>query len=256
MNIIIIEDELLTAQDLDEMILAYLPNATILKRIVSIKTALDFFTKNTQKIDLIFSDIQLQDGLCFEIYAKIKITCPIIFCTAYDEFALEAFKVNGIDYLLKPFSQKTIETSLSKFLSLTGKKDQNYEIESYANRILQTIQSFSNLQHKAILVSYKDTFIPISANEIVLIYVQNSLTHILASDKKIYSVPQTLEELELKFGLQFFRANRQFLVNKNHIKDIAHSFARKMTIRLTVDFPEPIIVSKLRVSALMEWMER
>ena len=114
MKIVIIEDEKLTADDLADTILKVSPGVQIVARLSSVKDAIIWFRKNKQP-DLIFSDIQLGDGLCFEIFRKQSVTTPVIFCTAFDEYALAAFKANGIDYILKPYDEQTIASALTRY---------------------------------------------------------------------------------------------------------------------------------------------
>ncbi|HBX51790.1 MAG: DNA-binding response regulator [Bacteroidetes bacterium RIFOXYA12_FULL_35_11] len=251
MKIVIIEDELLTAEDLKNTILDIEPDARVIAILSSIKEAVFYFQKN-ERPDLIFSDIQLGDGLSFEIFKEIPITTPVIFCTAYDEYALTAFKANGIDYILKPYNKKTIGDALVKYNQLKNNFSNNRaQYESILNL-------FDNLQTKkkqvSVLVNYKDKIVPIRINEIALFYIESEVTHLITFDQKQYSVNKTIEELEKVVGEDFFRTNRQFLINRKTIKDASQYFARKLSLSLIIPFKEQIMVSKEKSKDFLNWL--
>src|SRR3989339_245967 len=174
MKIVIIEDELLTAEDLKNTILDIEPDARVIAILSSIKEAVFYFQKN-ERPDLIFSDIQLGDGLSFEIFKEIPITTPVIFCTAYDEYALQAFKANGIDYILKPFDEKAVRTALGKFVKL---KDPGPDLQ----------KQIRQAPHSSLLVYQRDKIFPIRLCDVALIYVENEITHLLTFEKKIFTI--------------------------------------------------------------------
>lgn len=251
MKIVIIEDELLTAEDLKNTILDIETDAQVIAILSSVKEAVLYFQKN-ENPDLIFSDIQLGDGLSFEIFKEISITTPIIFCTAYDEYALTAFKANGIDYILKPYNKKTISDALVKFNQLKN----NFSINRSQYESILTL--FDNLQSKktqvSVLVNYKDKIVPVRINEIALFYIEFEVTHLITFEQKQYSINKTIEELEKVVGEEFFRTNRQFLINRKSIKDASQYFARKLSISLIIPFKEQIIVSKEKTKDFLKWL--
>ncbi len=172
MKIAIIEDEKLTAEDLAETIFKVDANAQIVASLYSVKEAILYFSKN-EKPDLIFSDIQLGDGLSFEIFKAVPVSTPVIFCTAYDEYALTAFKANGIDYILKPFTKKTIAEALNRYKELKDNFSRSipgYEIISglFENRKSQ--------QDASVLVYIRDKILPIKINDIALFYIENKIS--------------------------------------------------------------------------------
>jgi len=215
MRILIIEDEKITANDLEFCIQEVRPNFSVVKKLTSVKSAVSFL-KTNPSIDLIFSDIQLTDGLSFEIYV------PVIFCTAYDEYALNAFEANGIAYLLKPFSTETIEAAIVKFEKLTQQKDDKL------SKLVQYMEQ-SNQQNisPTILVYQGEKIIPIKFKDIALIHLKNGLVQLHTFDKQIYFASETLDELDNIKPLGFFRANRQCIVNKKAIKNAAKYFNRR-----------------------------
>jgi len=250
MKIVIIEDEKLTADDLAETILKVVPDAKIISVLHSVSTAISWFLKNEDP-DLIFSDIQLGDGLSFEIFKKISTTVPVIFCTAYDEYALKAFDANGIDYILKPFDQSTIEAAFNKYNNLKNKFSEN---SPTLDNIIRLFENKKKHSQSSILVYHKDKIVPIRLEDIALFYIENEITHLITFDQKSYTINKTIEETEKISSVDFFRVNRQFLVNRNTIKEASQYFARKLSLTLTIPFKETITVSKLKVPEFLSWL--
>lgn len=250
MKIVIIEDEIITAKDLKKTIQTIDPNFEIVKLLHSIEEALIFFT-HPQEVDLIFSDIQLGDGLSFEIFRKCNIQVPIIFCTAYNTYYFEAFQSTGIDYILKPFTKKTVEAALGKFNNLRtrflNKKD-DY------NDLLQLLESRITPKRNAIIIRHREKIIPLSNTTIAVLYIENGCTYAYTFDQEKYLVNETLEELETDFAPSFYRANRQFLINRKAIKDVSQFFNRKMVVNLTIPFKQQILVGKMKTSSFIEWL--
>ena len=252
MKIVIIEDEQLTADDLSETILKVSPEVQIIARLSSVKDAVAWFRKYEQP-DLIFSDIQLGDGLCFEIFRKHPVTTPVIFCTAFDEYALTAFKAHGIDYILKPFDEQTIAGALTRYKELERKfLGNNKQIET----ILQLFENRKNQKQGSVLVYHKDKILPIKLQDIALFYLEHEITYIITFRQKTFTISKSLEELEEIAGNSFYRANRQYLVNRKAIKEASQYFARKLSIALSIPFSETITVSKVKVPDFLNWLSR
>lgn len=252
MNIVIIEDEALTVEDLRETLIEIDEQINVIKVLPSAQQAIDFFKKNTIPIQLIFSDIQLQDGLSFQIFKSIAITTPVVFCTAYNEYALHAFDSNGIDYILKPFSTETIEKALNKYKNL--KNSLSKGIDTY-EKVIALLEKQHSPKSRSVLVHHKDKIIPISTDDIAVFYILNEVVHLRTFDGKNYTVSYTMEETENRVGISFFRANRQFLVHRNAVADAAQHFARKMVLHLNIPFEEEIILSKTRVPLFLDWLQ-
>jgi DNA-binding LytR/AlgR family response regulator len=250
MKIVIIEDEELTANDLAGTILKIDKSAKIIAVLTSVKESVSFFRKNSAP-DLIFCDIQLGDGLSFEIFRECTISAPVIFCTAYDEYALKAFKANGIDYILKPFSRKTIEESLEHYNAL---KNSFQNSDSPMERILELFESRKQIKQNTVLVFHRDNIIPVKVDDIALFYIENEITRLVTFSRKHHTINKSLEELEAITGNDFFRANRQFLINRTAIRDASHYFARKLVVTLTLPISEKIIVSKEKVTLFLDWL--
>ncbi len=250
MKIVIIEDEQLTADDLAETILKVSPGVQIIARLSSVKDAVLWFRKNEQP-DLIFSDIQLGDGLCFEIFKKHSITTPVIFCTAFDEYALTAFKANGIDYILKPFDEQTIASALARYKELERKfLGNSLQLE----KILQLFENRNNPMQGSVLVYYKDKILPLNLQEIALFFIEHEITSIITFGQKSFTISKSLEELEEITGKSFYRANRQYLINRKAIKEASQYFARKLSITLSIPFQNTITISKVKVPDFLNWL--
>lgn len=250
MKIVIIEDEELTANDLASTLLKVDKTVEITAVLGSVKESVSYFMENRDP-DLIFSDIQLGDGLSFEIFHRCSITAPVIFCTAYDEYALKAFKVNGIDYILKPFSKQTINDALHRYKAL---KNNFMSASISVEKIHEMFKNQNERKQNTILVYYRENIIPVKIDDIAIFYIENEVTHLLTFARKHYTINKTIEEIESIANDDFFRANRQFLINRNAVKDASRYFARKLTVSLTIPFGEKITISKEKVTSFLDWL--
>jgi DNA-binding LytR/AlgR family response regulator len=250
MKIVIIEDELLTAKDLANTIMSIEPQAIILPFIQSVEAGIAFF-EFTPEIDLIFSDIELGDGLSFDIFKKSPPNTPIIFCTAYQQYALEAFAAQGIDYILKPFNAVHIERTFKKIRMLRSNLSKvTYDFEVLKDQVYQKKEG----ELTSIIIKKGGKFIPIRIEEIALFFIENGNVYAYTFDKKKYVLSQKLDELEIMFP-SFFRSNRQTLLNRAVVKEATKYFHRKLLIRLNIPFKEPVIVGKMKVNAFLKWLQ-
>ncbi len=250
MQIVIIEDEKLTADDLRDTILEVCPEARIVAVIGSVKEAIAWFRLHSVP-DLVFSDIQLGDGTSFEIFKSITQRMPVIFCTAFDEFALHAFKANGIEYILKPFTNSTIAAAIEKYKTLKETFSAN---EGSYKALLPLFESRKSPGHGSLLIYHKDKILPVRMSDIALFYIENEVTHLITSDQKIYTVNKTLEELEKVAGSGFYRANRQYLVNRTSVREASQHFSRKLSLILHIPFKETITISKEKTADFLSWL--
>lgn len=250
MNIVIIEDEKLTAKDLEEVILEVAPMATIDAVLYSVKQAVNYLSKNPAP-DLIFSDIQLGDGLSFEIFDTVAVKTPIVFCTAYDEYALHAFRLNGIDYVLKPFTPDAIQAALDKYKDLSEAFSGGADSVSEIQRLLKEIKPTGST---SILVNHREKIIPIKIADIAIFYIENQATRLLTLDGTAYYLNKTLDQLEQQCGDNFFRANRQFLLNREAISDASHHLSRKFSVHLKIPFEHSITISRDKLKDFLEWL--
>ncbi|HXB94039.1 MAG TPA: LytTR family DNA-binding domain-containing protein [Puia sp.] len=243
MKIVIIEDEPLMAKDLERCIVAAEPTARVVARLSSVGEAIAFLREH-EPPDLLFSDIQLGDGDCFSIFEAYEQTIPVIFCTAYDEYALKAFRAAGIDYILKPFTGKDIAAALAKYKTFTG------AAPSYRELSL----SFGERKLGSVLVFHKEKIVPVDCGDIAFFYVQNEITRLVTFGKQQFIVGKPLEELERTVAGRYYRVNRQFLVNRRAIKDVSHYFGRKLLVNLSIPFDEKVTVGRVKANQFLEWL--
>src|SRR5260221_4122561 len=254
MNIVIIEDESMTSEDMAEIIVGMKEGITISAIISSVKEAISYFTEGP-KVDLIFSDIQLGHGLSLEIFKSVKVQATIIFCTAYDEYALEAIKSNGIEYILKPYSKETIESAINKYNQL--KKHFSPAATDYEKLIQSLARTSPALnQYRSILVYYKDKVMPLKIDDIALFYIDGEVNRLTCFDGRSFIVNQALDELEEIVQDRFFRVNRQYLVNRQAVRDASTYFHRKYVVNLTVVVKEAVIVGKNKSSEFLQWLAK
>lgn len=261
MKIIIIEDEKAAVRNLTSLLNEVKPDAEIIAVSDSISTTIEWFGTHPMP-DLVFMDIHLADGSAFEIFEHVSITCPIIFTTAYDEYALRAFKVNSIDYLLKPIGKDDIKHAFAKLESLVSSdlSDANSPAsrEDELLHLIHSIKKHENYKTHFLIPLKGDKLLPLSTDMIQLFYIKDCQVKAVLTDGTEHSFPQTLDELTdcLNPSL-FFRANRQYLVSREAIKDIDLWFNSRLSINLRYSgITEKILVSKARVAEFKEWFSR
>lgn len=251
MNIIIIEDEIKAAKSLANLILKLRPAAKIVAQLQSIEGAVDYLSENVVP-DLIFMDIQLSDGLSFEIFKSTEIRCPVIFCTAYGEYAMDAIKANGIDYLLKPFSQEDLQSAFEKVESFKNFFQQNAQTD--LGNLLKNIGLDEG--KKSFLVFKQNKYTTVQTEQIAFIYIRNDSSSIMTFQQQEYSIDQSLDQVQsLLSGKQFFRLNRQYLVNFSAIKEVEHYFGRKLFVKLIIPSPVQLLIGKEKATAFLNWLE-
>ncbi len=254
MKILIVEDEQRTALDLQATIREILPDAVFLAILDSVESTVNWLRKNPMP-DLAFFDIQLADGLSFDIFQEVNVICPVVFCTAFDEHALRAFQVNGVDYILKPFDRESVRRAFDKVRTLENffqQRDGN--LETRLSKLLDEARQPS--VKTTFLVAQRDKFLPISVSDIAYFYIENEVTFLHTFDNRRFMLSHTMDELEKMLDSRhFYRANRQYLVNANAITEVEQYFARKLLLKLKTSIKEPIIVSKAKASEFLQWME-
>jgi len=251
MIVIIIEDEAILSNALKEELLELDGTIEIVAQLGSIKETLAYFAQN-EAPDLFFSDIELADGLSFEIFKAIENIAPIIFCTAYNQYALEAFQVYGIDYILKPFDTKSISEALQKYKTLFQNQP-NSAVDFSA--VLQLFEQQKQRQKNSLLIHRGDKITPLSIHEIALASLQNGVVYVHTYQNTRYAVNYNLDRLHTIFGEDFYRVNRQYLIHRKAVQHASQYFARKLTIRPIIKFEDPLIVSKANASDFLRWLE-
>lgn len=248
MRVVIIEDETAAAQNLSAILHKVSPKVEIVATIDTVVDSIDFFNTNTN-IDLVFMDIHLADGASFRIFDSVEVATPIIFTTAYDQYAIEAFKVNSIDYLLKPINEEGVRRAIEKWQRLT-----TIDRTDYASRV-KSIAQEQKAEHQTFLVHFRDKIIPLKSEDIAFLHTFEERVTAYCLNGEKYQVDLTLEALQTKLPSEhFFRANRQFIVSRKSVKDIAVWFGSRLSLNLIIETPERIIVPKARVHDFKSWL--
>ncbi len=249
-RVIIVEDETAAVVNLRSMLAAIEPEAEVVAVLESVEEAVEYFSKDAVA-DVVFMDIHLADGDSFRIFQSVDIDIPIIFTTAYDEYALEAFKVNSIDYLLKPFKEEELRRAIDKLCRLT--KLERDEQRTKRNRMAEEVQTH---EVQTMLLRYKDKIIPVGVDEVAFFYTSSERVTLTTLTGQTYAVDKTLEALGQQLSPHiFFRANRQFIISRAAVKDIVVWFGSRLSLNLVVETPERIIISKARVPEFKQWLQ-
>ncbi|NSL88273.1 response regulator transcription factor [Chitinophaga sp. Mgbs1] len=251
MNAIIIEDEIKAARSLENLILKLRPSVRILAKLQSVEAAIDYLS-HQEMPELIFMDIQLSDGLCFDIFKSVAITCPVIFCTAYGEYTLEAIKANGVDYLLKPFSEDDLKNAFERVESF-----KNFFQQHTGNGLQDVIRKISADEGKTSFLVFKNQkYMTVPTDQIAFIYIKYTSPAIVTLSGEEYSLNQSLDQIQQQLSArQFFRLNRQYLISFSAVKEVEHYFARKLHVRLQVATPEKLLIGKDKTAAFLSWLE-
>lgn len=251
MNILIIEDEIKAAKSLAGLVGKLKPKAKIMAQIQSIEKSVEYLTQNKEP-DLIFMDIQLSDGLCFEIFKTVKIHCPIIFCTAYGEYAMDAIKSNGIDYIVKPFSEDELQDAFEKVDNFKNFFQQN--VQSGLDELLKAVELAEG--KKSFLVFKNNKYLTIPTEQIAFIYIKFKSPCIKTFEEKEYYLDQSLDQIQKQLSdKKFFRLNRQHLINFSAIKEVEHYFDRKLLVKLVIPSPEKLLIGKEKSPIFLQWLE-
>ncbi len=253
MKAIIIEDELMAAETLEQLIGIVAPDIEIIAQLQSVEESIEWFLTHPSP-DLVFMDIHLADGSSFSIFKHVNIPCPIIFTTAYDQYAIQAFDVNSISYLLKPIDKEHLERAIDKFRnigSMQGATDNNSEIIKKLIARINYTSSYKN----TLLIPVKDKLIPLSVKNIAYIYTENKIVTAVSFDNRPTMIDQNLEEINsLLNPHDFYRANRQYIISRKAVQDISLWFNGRLSVNLTIKTPDRILVSRQNVKEFKEWL--
>jgi DNA-binding LytR/AlgR family response regulator len=253
MKVIIIEDEIPAAEKLERYLQKYDPTIEIVARLNAVSSAVNWLRENQDQTDLIFMDIQLIDGLSFQIFQQVQVRKPVVFTTAFNEFALDAFKVNSIDYLLKPLTFTDLSASLKKLESLREQLKPSEQTERIQ-------QAFTNLRPR----EYKNRFMvklgehirSITTDQISLFFADGRDVYMVTSQNRKFIIDYTLEALEdILDPKMFFRLNRTFILHINSIKDVLVYSNSRLKITMIQDFDREIIVSREKVGDFKSWFD-
>lgn len=257
MKVYIIEDEIPAAEKVERLLKRYDENIEVIGRAMSVKQAVDW-VKNDGEADLLFMDIQLTDGLSFDIFKEVNLEIPVVFTTAYNEYAIEAFKANGIDYLLKPISFEAISESIDKFKSLKNRLQDQGQAEVNSIIDLQSaLQMLSKRDYKTrFMVKIGEHIKSVTTDTIDLFYAEGRNAYIVTNEGRRLIIDYKLETLEEMLDpKKFFRVNRTFIVEIDSIKDVLVYSNSRLKIILKHNFDREIIVSREKVNAFKVWFD-
>jgi len=251
MKILIVEDEEPAAARLKKLLLEIEPNAEVLETIVSVKSAVKWFRQHPMP-DLVLLDIHLADGQSFEIFKHVEITSPVIFITAFDEYAIQAFKVNSVDYLLKPVKKDELGEALKKFHKLHSTKSKSsVDFE----KLLETLKTPKPEFKKRFIIRFGDHIKAIDTSSIAYFFTEDKINFLRTDDNKTFPLDFNLDKLETLLDPEkFFRINRQFIISIHSIDQMFAFSKSRVKIKLKPAIEEDTIVSTERSSAFKEWL--
>lgn len=249
MRILIVEDETAAFENLVDILRELDPEIEVAGNTESIRQTIRWLKSNPMP-DLILMDIHLSDGSAFEIFRHIVLETPVIFTTAYDEYAIEAFTVNSIDYLLKPVKTVDLKRALDKFRKLSRQ-----DVLKYITQLTE-IAPLTKFKDK-ILIPVKDKLIPVDMKEISFFYTTEKNTKVYLKNGKSYNYSKTLDQIEVILNpVDFTRANKQFIVARDSVKNLTIWFDSRLLLTLDVEPPERIYVSKNKAAEFKAWIVR
>lgn len=249
MRVVIIEDEQLAAEKLEAQILELEPDVELVAKLESVEEAVNWLAEKPGP-DLIFMDIQLEDGISFEIFDEVQVNAPVIFTTAFDEYAIRAFKVNSVDYLLKPVGNEELKAALKKYKG-------RYQSETITNQVAKVIEQIARKYKSRFFIKIGTRFQSIQVDEICCFFVEERNTFLRTSAGKTYDLDQSLEQLQTMIDPeQFFRINRNYIVNINCITEVLTYSTNRLKISLRSGNNDALVVSRDRVSEFKQWMDK
>ena len=250
MNVLIIEDETAASENLIVMLQEIDPEIKVLAVLESVQQSVRWLDSNPAP-DLIFMDIHLSDGSAFTLFQETEVTVPIVFTTAYDQYALEAFKVNSIDYLLKPIKTQELVRALDKF-----RKWSHSDVIDYLQRMMKMRPAQqASVYTSSLLVPVKDKLVPISMDDVACIYSTERKTQIYLKSGRMMLYNRSLDSIIGSLDpSRFFRANKQFIIARDCVKEIVVWFDSRLLVSMPIELPEPLFVSKNKAAEFKNWI--
>ncbi|MEQ8240797.1 MAG: LytTR family DNA-binding domain-containing protein [Cyclobacteriaceae bacterium] len=249
MKVLIIEDELPAIEKLKNYLSKFSETITVLDTLTSVRATVDWLRVTKELPDLLFMDVQLTDGLSFEIFNKVDITLPIIFTTAFDEFAIDAFRLHSIDYLLKPIKFTDLSRAMQKYSDLKNWSGAEKPAEIYRELTQQVYKDRFMVKHGQHIQTIK-------TEEVSLFYADGRIVYLVQTDGRKYIIDYRMEELQnLLNPKDFFRVNRTYLIHINEVKDVSVFSNSRLKVATKVKFGEDIVVSREKVFNFKNWLE-
>ncbi len=252
LHVVIIEDEPAAARSLRHLLQEADPNLEVLALLSGVAEAVGWLQQNGPGCDLIFMDIRLSDGLSFDIFDQVKVEAPVIFVTAYNDYALQAFNANGIHYILKPFNEAELLQALEKFKLLKGGGPGNH---AQLRQLAATLKGHSGTYKQSFLVHVRDKLVPLAVQDIAWFYTSDEVVYAQSIDNRRFVIDFTMEQLQQQLNPQdFFRSNRQFIVHRKAITEIDFYFNGRLLVKTNPEPEEKMLISKARVPEFKAWM--
>lgn len=252
MKILIIEDETAASENLTAMLHEMDSDIEVVKVLESVQQTVRWLSTNPAP-DLIFMDIHLSDGSAFTLFQEMEVSTPIVFTTAYDQYALDAFAVNSIDYLLKPIKTADLKRALEKF-----KRWNRNDMMDYLERMMKMKPTQAQPAPEyttSLLISVKDRLVPVSMDEVACIYSTERKTQLHLKDGRVLQYGKSLDSIILTLDpARFYRANKQYIVARDCVIDLVVWFDNRLLINMNIKVPEPLFVSKNKASEFKNWL--
>lgn len=252
MKTLILEDETLAAERLRDLLQRVSPDIVVIEHLKTVESAIQWLL-NAPAPDLILADIRLLDGLSFDIFSQVPVSSPVIFTTAYDQYAIRAFEVNSVDYLLKPVDAEKLQAAIDKVKSrvATAAPSPDY------NALVKLLQQGQPAYKTRFMIRLGQKIIAVPVERVAYFFSENKLTYIVTTDQKKYPVDQTLDDLEgVLDPRQFFRVNRQFIVTFPAIAEIHPYFKGRVSLVLQPAATEEVIISAERTPTFKKWIDQ
>ena len=250
MRVIIIEDEAPAANRLTKLLQNIHDEIEIVNRFDSVETSVRFL-QSAENIDLIFMDIQLADGLCFDIFQQTKVKAPVVFTTAFDQYTLKAFKVNSIDYLLKPIEEKELQQAVEKYRQLYKKND-----EVFSEKILKLVEEMNGIKYtERLLIKRGQQLSYLKTETMAYCYADGKLCYAVDFNNNKYLLESNLSQLENQLQPnKFYRVNRHLLVNIDSVKKVYSWLGGRLKLELSPSTKADTVVSRERVNGFKDWL--
>ena len=253
MNILIAEDEIGASRNLIAILEELEPQCNILAILESVQETITWI-KNNPPPDIAFFDIQLSDDNVFKVFKKTRVNFPVVFATAYDKYAIRAFKVNSIDYILKPVNVKSVKHALRQFKQLM-----EFNLSVREEKILNMLEDIKSEQSrhykKSFLVQFKDRLIPIGVSDLAYFFIEHGVIYGITTNNQKYAIDHNLEAIAHQLDPEmFFRANRQFIISRQAVKEINPYFNERLSIKVIPQASVHIIISKGRAANFKAWI--
>ena len=252
MKVLIIEDETTASENLMAMLKEIDPSIEVLHVLESVQQTVRWLSSNPAP-DLMFMDIHLSDGSAFTLFDQMDVQTPIVFTTAYDQYALDAFAVNSIDYLLKPIKTSELTRALEKF-----KKWGKADVVAYLEQMMKLRpggKGSAQEYKQSLLIPKKDKLLPVNLDDVACFYSTDRKTQVYLKDKRVLDYNRSLDSIIGSLDpARFFRANKQFIVARDCVKEIVIWFDSRLLLKLPIELPEPLFVSKNKAAEFKNWM--